>query len=149
MSPTENPEGLLAATRALLRKVEDLDAHLKVHETQARRTRYLTIMASALAVISLIGVVVMTAVYRQVQDAVDQNQRNAVTACENSNESRKANLSLWQFVLSASAANNPNPTPREKRLRADFRDWVAQLFAPRDCSDLSQKVEIPPPPQLG
>ena len=148
MSPTENPEGLLATTRQLVRQVETLDRHLRVHEGQARRTRFLTIVASILAVLSLAGATMSVSLYRQVHEAEQANQHNAVTGCENANESRKANLALWEFVLSASAANNPNPTPREKKLRKNFQSWVENLFAAHDCSDLSRQYPVPPPPPV-
>jgi len=81
--------------------------------------------------------------------AEEQNRENAVTACLNGNESRAANLSLWNFVLELSAVSREEePTPAEAKRLADFKAWVASLYAPRDCSDLSRKYPIPPPPDL-
>lgn len=77
------------------------------------------------------------------------DQENAVIACENANESRAANLSLWTYVLDLSAASRDEvPTPAEQERLDDFRAWVTKLYAPRDCSDLSKRYEIPPPPTL-
>lgn len=78
-----------------------------------------------------------------------ENLANAVVNCENANESRAANLSLWNFVLDLSAANREEePSPAEQKRLDDFRAWVTALFAARDCSDLSRVYEIPPPPTL-
>lgn len=78
-----------------------------------------------------------------------ENRSNAVTACQNANDQREANRTLWVFVLTVSAANRTEPqTEQQKLISEKFRVWVTQLFAPRDCSDLSKKYKIPPPPDI-
>lgn len=81
------------------------------------------------------------------QQAEDDNRADAVTQCLNANEARAANLLLWNTVLDP-ANREEQPTPEELERIDAFREWVAALFAPRDCSDLSKRYEIPDPPSL-
>lgn len=86
--------------------------------------------------------------------ALQQGQSNVqaaqaagqVQTCENANESRAAQLALWNFIFDLPP--DEEPTPQEKAALADIRAWLEQLFAPRDCSDLDREYEIPPPPDL-
>lgn len=149
-------DALLEATHELAEKVRGLGEHLSVSqdqanrtERQAKRSKYLTKWVAVLAAISLIGVIGTVIALAQVQDAVDSNKVNSVVNCENANQSRSANLALWTFILEASAAQNTERTPEQIELIEKIRVWVAQLYAPHDCSDLSKTYDLPPPPSLG
>jgi hypothetical protein len=74
------------------------------------------------------------------------NARNAVTSCENANESREAARALWGYVADLSAANDPDAS--EAEFIADFRDYVNKVYQPRDCSDPSRKYPAPTPPTI-
>lgn len=80
--------------------------------------------------------------------AVRQNGRDLVTNCENTNESRQAARALWGYVIDLSAVNNPDRTPREVRIIGGFRDYVNDVYQPRDCTDLSKKYPLPDPPEI-
>lgn len=80
-----------------------------------------------------------------------RDDRAQVQACENANESRAAQLVLWNFVIDVSSVPDPGekpPTEAEQAAREDIRDWLEELFAPRDCSDLTREYKIPDPPPL-
>lgn len=77
---------------------------------------------------------------------IRSNQTNAVTNCQNANESRKASLALWNFIFDASS---PSKTAEQAADLAAVREWIGKLYAPRDCNDLSRKYPIPPPPTIG
>lgn len=85
---------------------------------------------------------------RQDRAAIAVNKANAVTSCENANESREASRTLWNFVLDLSTAGNPDATPDEAGYIDEFRGWIDEVYKARDCSDLSRKYPIPPPPAL-
>jgi hypothetical protein len=145
---------LAIAAAALTAKVEALSDHVKVTaleaeriERQARRTRYLSWVVAALVAVSLAGVVMTFVLLSKVQDTSESNEDNAVTACENANMSRKANLTLWTFVLDASATN-PDRTPQQVALADALREWLGKLYAPHDCGDLGREYPLPPPPSI-
>ena len=77
-----------------------------------------------------------------------QNSKDLVTNCENANESRQAARALWGYVIDVSSVNNPDRTPREQRVLDGFRDYVNDVYAPRDCTDLSKKYPLPDPPAV-
>lgn len=76
------------------------------------------------------------------------NARNAVTSCENSNESRESARNLWNFVADLSAAGNPDPSAEQAAFVADFREYINKVYAPRDCENLSRKYPAPTPPTI-
>lgn len=80
--------------------------------------------------------------------ATQQNQRNSVVACQNANSQRVANRILWEFVLNVSARQKRNQNPQARLINAEFKAWIADLFAERDCTDLNRKYPIPPPPDI-
>jgi hypothetical protein len=77
-----------------------------------------------------------------------QNKQNAKVGCLVGNESRAGQIRLWTFIIDASLASNPNPTPERQKLIADVRAYINALFAPRDCDDPSPSVTTPTPPGL-
>lgn len=154
MTPHNEPD-LLTAVQELSTQVADLSEHLSVSqdqadrtERQARRSRVLTRWVAVVAVVSMFGVLVAGLLLAKVQDAVDTNEDNARISCQNGNDTREANLSLWTFIIEASLASNTDRTPQQLELIEDLRVWVTQIFAPRDCSQLGKEYEIPPPPSL-
>lgn len=76
------------------------------------------------------------------------NAANAVTNCENANESRSASKGLWDYVLSLLEAGNPNPTPAQTEFVVDFRQYVGKVYQQHDCSDLGKKYPLPPRPTI-
>lgn len=82
------------------------------------------------------------------QKRIADNEANAVTSCENANESREASRTLWNFVLDLSQAANTDATAQETAYLDEFRAWIGQVYQPRDCTDLSRKYPLPPPPAI-
>lgn len=146
-------EALLAATEELTTKVEELSGHLTVSRDQADRIQRqvnrvdsLSRAVLGIALLALLGVFLTGLALVRAQGISDDNKDNAIINCQNANQSRAGNLSLWNFILDKSAEANPNQTPEQRQVAMDLRDWVAKLYAQRDCSDLSRKYELPPPP---
>lgn len=102
----------------------------------------------AVTVIVNLGLAALLIVTRLNQERIEhENRDNAVTSCRNANDSREAQRLLWTFILDAGAANNDR-TPEQKETARKFRVWIGELFADRDCSDLSKRYPLPPPPSL-
>lgn len=137
VQPSEpDPVTLLDALNNLTNHVKTLTAKLDVARETNRRAR-IAIWAVGLAL------VVVTAFGGYF---INLNSTNARTQCENANSQRAANLALWNFLLDVTA--KPNDTPAEAAQSEQIRAYVAALFAPHDCNDLSHVYELPDPPIL-
>lgn len=88
------------------------------------------------------------AVDRSNADRIADNEDNAVTNCENANETRKANRTLWNFVLDLSQSGNSDATAQEVAYLEQFRAWIGKVYQERDCTDLGREYPLPPPPTL-
>lgn len=73
------------------------------------------------------------------------NARNAVTSCENANESRDASRTLWYFVVDLAAKT---ADPDRAAYLADVRTYIGQVYQPHDCSRLDKAYPLPAPPAL-
>jgi hypothetical protein len=76
---------------------------------------------------------------------IADNEANAVTSCENANESRAASRTLWYFVVDLASKK---AAPPEAAYLGEVRSWIGDVYRPHDCSDLSRKYVIPPPPAI-
>lgn len=102
-----------------------------------------------------IGILALALAASQFWDDYQEEQASKETqvqTCENGNEAREGHLLLWNFVIDLSASStDPDeepPTAAERAALEQIRDWLEELFAPRDCSDLTKEYELPPPPPL-
>lgn len=122
-------------TKAL---TERIDVTARVN----RRTRVLQVV---IAIVVIAVIIFGTTQWHRVTGAIDGNSANAISVCENSNESRAAALELWDYVLdlTKASADASSKTALDK-----IEGWIAVLYEPHDCSDLSRKYDIPPPPVL-
>jgi hypothetical protein len=83
--------------------------------------------------------------HRQDVEHIADNQANAVTSCENANESREASRTLWYFVVDLASKDAP---PERVAYLGEVRAWIGKVYQPHDCSDLSRKYPLPPPPAI-
>lgn len=111
----------------------------------AKVTRRTLINQLVIAVLVVVVSIFGATQWHRVTGAIQGNTSNAVTICENSNESRAANLELWNYVL---GLTEQTADPASKIALEKIKAWVAVLYEPHDCSDLSKKYDIPPPPVL-
>jgi cell division protein FtsB len=131
----------------LAERVDTLGHHLDVSQRQVRRMRWLTALTAVLAVLAVVGAIFSAYLYQEVDEVVEQNTTNAVQACRNGNESRAASAALWGFIIDLSLADG-GESPDQRVALEQLRTWITQLFAPRDCSDLSRKYPLPEPPPI-
>lgn len=81
-----------------------------------------------LSVLILVGSVVGNYAYTRTL------RNNQVQTCEASNESRKLNVQLWDYVLSF-PPSRPRTEAQEQQI-IDFKAFIRKTFAQRDCSKL-------------
>lgn len=150
------PTTLLEATNLLSDRVLHLTERLDISDRIARLTRVLSIGGLvALVVFAAFGFVQFRRVtdsldraqvaLEQAQRAIDGNSANAIQSCQNANETRAANLQLWNTILSYIRASS-DPATDEKL--GELQAWIAVLYQPHDCDDLSREYKIPDPPDL-
>lgn len=110
---------------------------------------YLVVIIGALAVFAILSTYANGRADTARQDAsIQRNTEDAVTQCENGNESREAARALWNFVADLSVAGHPDPSPEQQRFVVEFRDYVNKVYQPHDCDDLSKKYPLPTPPKI-
>lgn len=131
-----DPATLLDAVNNLSRNVVTLTSELRISAKIATRAR----LAARLAIGAVIAVALISGF-------LFYNLHNdAVTQCENANDSRASNLALWNFLLDETT--KPNPTPAEQATTEKIRTYVTALFAEHNCADLGHKYPLPDPPTL-
>jgi len=134
-------EALTNAVTEITNQVKELSRKLTIDQRTVRRTRLLSRITVVLSALALISAVANIYLFTQIHTA-------QVQTCENGNDARAAQLNLWSFVLTASAASNPNQTPQQKKVAQQFQTYIVELFAPRDCSNLNKKYKTPEPPPV-
>lgn len=77
----------------------------------------------------------------------DQITDQQVTNCQNANETRKGQRQAWDFILDVSGGDG-DASPKELVVLQTIRNWLHDVFAERDCSQLDQEYEVPPPPDV-
>lgn len=128
---------ILSETKGLRAEVRELREELAKSKGVVRRLRILT--AAVITIFVVGGVGTWYSSY--------ENKQNAIVNCENNNESRKAILEGWHFILGAELADEDN-NPAETRMSELILPWFDIVYQQRDCSDLSKKYEIPPVPKI-
>lgn len=156
---TDNPEidlDLVQATQDLTKRVTALSKSLDVSkevmtktDKQLERNKTLIRWLLLFVIISFAGIGYCVLLTNKVDNAVSVNKKNAVINCQNANDSREATRTLWTFLFDASTATNTGEsTPEQVALVQSFILWVNEVYATRDCSDLSKKYDIPDPPTI-
>lgn len=126
-------------TEALRKSKEDQARTEKL----AKRANLNSIIAVAAALLSLALGGVCVFLYNEIQ-------ANAVTSCENANNSRAVQRILWNGILDAPRdPDEPPLTEQEIKFREAFRDYVNTAFGDRDCTNLDKKYPEPVFPELG
>lgn len=81
----------------------------------------------------------------QTAQRTKDNGANAVTQCENANESRSASRTLWYFVVDLASQGADR---EQAAYLSRVRSWIGDVYRPHDCEDLGREYVIPPPPRL-
>jgi hypothetical protein len=125
----------VATAQALTASLNGLRAGLDEANRFGRRNRHMIWWLIASLVLAAVALVAVGAVAIQAHDATSAAARvhdQQVATCRAGNDARRAQIQLWDYLLSVPP---PSPPPEEQRKRLDqFRGFVHQVFAPRDCS---------------
>lgn len=165
MSESEDPTRLVAATQTLAERVHALGKKIEISEKSqreiqsqarqqainvtnievaAKRQRVWIRVQAVCGVLLLAGGIWLWNVAADANDAADAVKTNAVTNCENTNESRKGTLRLWLGIIDAPRPQgSPARTEEQEQQIADLRQFVEQLFRPRDCKHLDRPYPLP------
>lgn len=152
-----NPEPDAAAIRAAERLEQSVDGLREeigtLRDLGQRNRRLIWGLAVSLILDVLLSVAVAVVAVKST-DAADRateatslanrNRQTQVATCLASNDTRAANIQLWNYVLDLAAKGNPNPTPQQTERIKQFKTYLAEVFAPRDCN-ASTPTAVPPP----
>jgi len=119
---------------------EQVVAMVKIVKRDRRLIRGLAISV-ALDILLSIGIAFIAVTATSAKSQAEEAQDNARVSCLAANETRLAQIQLWDYVLSL--ASPGSQTPAQKAQIEQFRIYVAQVFAQRDCDNLAS---IPPLP---
>lgn len=130
----------------------DVESIKNDHETDAGSVKLSTVQNIALFVVVVLTVVssfISQHASNQSNKAVGNVHDSDIVTCQNGNDSRAANLELWNFIFDLSLADPHNTQdPRALKYLHRIQTWVAQIFRPHDCHDLTKKYPIPPSPKI-
>jgi hypothetical protein len=140
----------------LVARIDRLSDKLTISEQQTEDTRVLANrnarhtkwLWSATAVLVLI-VVGMSVVVGELRDLAEANKATQVKSCENANESREVQRTLWNGIASApDSPNEPPPSATEVRNIELLLEYINTAFQERDCNDLDRDYPAPSFPKL-
>lgn len=140
-----NESDLVDLAERLDASMERLADEVAAGRTYGRHNRQF-IWALVLSVLLSIGIgAVAVTASLQAKEATSQSRRNAENAkitCEAGNEGRRLQTQLWTYVLNVSS-QNPKLTEQQKAQIAQFRQYIATVYAPRDCNATPTPVATP------
>lgn len=140
----ETVRELTKATRDLGLEVHDLGDKIRLSEKALKQQRAWIRVQAVCGVLLLCGFLWLWNVAATANHATDAVQTNAVKSCQNANQSRKGTLRLWLGIIDAPRpAGAPSRTPEQQKQTADLREFIEQLFQPRDCQNLDRDYPLP------
>lgn len=134
---SENTERLLEAAKSLETQMAALVEEFNQVRTFGMRTRDIVRGLVALGVVTAVavaGVIVALARSEHAESNASVARQAAVASCEATNEVRALQRQLWGYVLDERLRDDPDRNPERLQRIEEFRDYVMQTFAPRDCS---------------
>jgi hypothetical protein len=129
-----------AATR-LNESVNGLKDEIRGLQQYGRRNRHYIIGLGISLLFDLLLSVVVIIVAIQANaanDRADANHQYQVDSCNSSNAARQTSRDLWNYVLDAASKNPANDTPERRKQINDFRAYMENSYAPRDCSKVGK-----------
>lgn len=139
----------------LIGRVGELSQKLATSERQQAVTRELSarnarltkwLLAATAGLVALVIALVLVVV--ELRDIARATEDAQVTSCQNANKTREGQRYLWDTLIEQSAARNPDQTRAQRAYAREFQRFTNEIFAERDCSDLSREYDLPEPPRL-
>lgn len=141
MNERYDPDSTLEAARNLQVAMVDLKNEMRNLSTYGKRNRHYIIALAISLVLDVAltgGVIIAFSRATDANNQADQNRQSQVDTCVSSNQSRKVTTDLWNYILDASSKNPENQTETKRKQIADFRAYMANAYAPRDCSQIGK-----------
>lgn len=122
----------------------------------SRKRLIISYVVIALLAVLVVGTVVLTIISINASSdaknaaavslrATGDAKKAQVVSCQNANETRAGQRQWIDFQLDTSKGTGGPELDQAIEL---IRTWTHDLFANRDCSDLTKKYEIPTPPDV-
>lgn len=138
---TDPQHAAIAAATRLNESVSELKEEIRNLQVYGRRNRHYIIGLGISLLFDLLLSVVVIIVAIQANNANDRanaNYQYQVDTCNASNAARQTSRDLWNYVLDAASKNPANSTPERKKQIDDFRVYMENSYAPRDCSKVGK-----------
>lgn len=139
--PVYNPADVLAAANHLDESMIGLTGEIHYLRTYGRRNRHL-IWGLAISLLFDLALSVLLffvfVVAGNANEAAERNRQSQIASCEASNQSRQVSSNLWLYILDTASKNPENQTEAKRRQIADFRAYMLNAYAPRDCSQIGK-----------
>jgi hypothetical protein len=150
VNPDDEHEAIRAAQcleRAVLGLRDDIGA-LRTFGQRNRHFIWGLAVSLALDVVLSIAVAILAVSASNATSLANQNKQAQLVTCKAGNETRAANIQLWAYVLDLANATNPTPTPQQVEGIRQFKIYLAQVYAPRDCDSPTSVKPLPAPPTV-
>lgn len=138
---TEPQNRAIAAAGRLQESVVELKDELSSLREYGRRNRHLIVglaISLALDVLLTVAVIIAAITANKAGDLAAANRQTQVDTCTAGNQTRQASRSLWNYVLDTVDKNPQNQTPERQRQIAEFRTYMENAYADRDCSRIGK-----------
>lgn len=136
--PDENASRTLAGVRGLQKDMEDLGDEIRdLKKANAQSRRLIRMLAVSLVFDVCLSIGLGLVAWRSNHSA-DQARKATIAACESGNAVRKAEVQLWDYVLTFPPSRPETPqekTTREQQTKK-FQDYVHMTFAQRNCDSI-------------
>jgi hypothetical protein len=136
----DDKQATLAAALRLNESMADLSTEMRALRDYGHRNRRYIWGLTISLILDLALSIVVAFVAVQANEASSlaaQNRTAQKTTCEASNQSRLVTTNLWNYVLDLSL-KQPNLTPEKQKQISDFRAYMTDAYAQRDCTQLGK-----------
>lgn len=139
--PNYNPADVLAAANRLDESMVGLKDEIHYLRKYGRRNRHLIWGLGVSLLFDLALSVLLFFVFvvaGNARDTADRNRQTQIATCESSNQARQVSSNLWLYILDTAAKNPENQTEARRKQIADFRAYMLNSYAARDCSQIGK-----------
>lgn len=119
----------------------DLKDEIRNLQNYGKRNRHYIIGLGISLIFDLLlsVVVIVIAVHaNHTNDLANANRQYQLDSCVSGNQTRQTSRDLWNYVLDAAAKSPANQEPGRKKQIDDFRAYMENSYAPRDCSKIGK-----------
>lgn len=139
--PVYEPAAVLAAANRLDESMVGLTGEIHYLRKYGRRNRHL-IWGLAISLVFDLALSVLLffvfVVAGNANEAAERNRQSQIASCESGNQSRQVSSNLWLYILDTASKNPENQTEAKRRQIEDFRAYMLNAYAPRDCSQIGK-----------